>query len=230
MTAMVWGPNVGINYPYKEGGQPLPPTNSANFKALDTNNDGVINFLDDPYLPFYPGDIHVDWVGLSLYWYPTDGVNNFADNTFFADQLTATGPSTSRYQPSVLNQPNRNFYQRFCIDRKKPLIIPETAAPFIPSWRTGDATESDLKMQWLGQILSDATLARFPKLKGLVWFEELKQDAGFQLRDWRISDNVQTRTAFVQEVKLRVTSQKLGSATNFKIDCSGKSSLDFSVV
>lgn len=34
----------------------MPPVGSPDFKALDTNNDGVIDFSDDPYLPYYPGD------------------------------------------------------------------------------------------------------------------------------------------------------------------------------
>ena len=33
---------------------------------MDTNGDGVVDNLDDPYLPYYPGDAYVDWVGMSV--------------------------------------------------------------------------------------------------------------------------------------------------------------------
>lgn len=43
---------------------------------------GVIDNADDPYLPYYPGDQYVDWVGLSLYNYgqgiaDPDAISNF---------------------------------------------------------------------------------------------------------------------------------------------------------
>ena len=50
----------------------LPSADAAvpgtpDFKALDTNGDGVLTMADDPYGPYYPGDDAVDWVGMSLY-------------------------------------------------------------------------------------------------------------------------------------------------------------------
>ena len=38
----------------------------ANYVAMDTNGDGVVDNLDDPYEPYYPGDTSVDWVGMSV--------------------------------------------------------------------------------------------------------------------------------------------------------------------
>ena len=40
---------------------------TAEWHALDTNDDGWVDMNDDPYTPFYPGDQWVDWVGLNLY-------------------------------------------------------------------------------------------------------------------------------------------------------------------
>ena len=34
--------------------------------AMDTNGDGAVDNLDDPYEPYYPGDTSVDWVGMSV--------------------------------------------------------------------------------------------------------------------------------------------------------------------
>ena len=63
MTAMVWSPNIGSGYPFDAGeySYVTPKPGSIDFKALDTNNDGILNNLDDPYLPYYPGDTSVDW-------------------------------------------------------------------------------------------------------------------------------------------------------------------------
>ena len=49
----VWSPNFGNGYPY-----PLPnkPLSRNQISQMDTNNDGVVNSWDDPYLPYYPGD------------------------------------------------------------------------------------------------------------------------------------------------------------------------------
>ena len=63
-SAMVWSPNIGTGYPYA-GGSPAPPEEVASL--LDTNRNGVLDNGDDPYLPYYPGDQYVDWVGISLY-------------------------------------------------------------------------------------------------------------------------------------------------------------------
>ena len=39
---------------------------TASYVAMDTNGDGVVDNLDDPYEPYYPGDTSVDWVGMSV--------------------------------------------------------------------------------------------------------------------------------------------------------------------
>ena len=55
----------------------LPPTwstaprdaakpGTADYVVMDTNGDGVVDNLDDPYAPYYPGDTSVDWVGMSV--------------------------------------------------------------------------------------------------------------------------------------------------------------------
>ena len=40
---------------------------TAEWHALDTNDDGWVDMSDDPYTPFYPGDQWVDWVGMNMY-------------------------------------------------------------------------------------------------------------------------------------------------------------------
>lgn len=56
----------GIGYPW--GTETLPLQSAADYSVLDTNNDSAINSNDDPYLPYYPGDDFVDWVGMNTYY------------------------------------------------------------------------------------------------------------------------------------------------------------------
>lgn len=67
MTAMLWSPNTGQGYPFSYASQPnFPkindpdPVKREDFRRMDTNNDGLISSLDDPYGPYYPGDEYVD--------------------------------------------------------------------------------------------------------------------------------------------------------------------------
>src|SRR5579883_394665 len=57
-TAMVWAPTECRGYPFKRHPYSL---------ELDTDRDGKITAADDPYMPFFPGDDSVDWVGLTFY-------------------------------------------------------------------------------------------------------------------------------------------------------------------
>jgi hypothetical protein len=44
---------VGITYPFQGAGvSPLPQPGTPDFIALDTNRDGRITQLDDPYTPY----------------------------------------------------------------------------------------------------------------------------------------------------------------------------------
>jgi hypothetical protein len=60
---MVWGPNLGITYPFNTPNAlsraPTAISDPVNFRLLDTNNDTVLNTFDDPYGPYYPGDEYV---------------------------------------------------------------------------------------------------------------------------------------------------------------------------
>ena len=89
-SAMLWAPNYGGGYPFKGGQFEIKPE-SADFKLLDTNQDGQLTMSDDPYSPYYPGDAAVDWVGMSLYhWgnaYPW-GENEVPEAGKFIAQLT----------------------------------------------------------------------------------------------------------------------------------------------
>lgn len=228
---MVWGPNVGIAYPFDNLGTKDSPTSKyptaandpVNFAALDTNNDGLINYLDDPYLPYYPGDEYVDWVGLSLYWYPdaVTGFNQAVPPTYFVDQILGYGPTIEYFNPQTLNDGGlRNFYKRFAQDRNKPMIIPETSAPYFKDVTGPNVLpEATVKRQWWSQIYADETHTQFPLLKCVLIFEEEKADSGQSFRDWRVLYDQATRDAYLEDTaKIK---DRLLYATNMKYGCDG---------
>lgn len=224
--AMVFGPNIGITYPFVAtpaafSSAPTAATFPEEFLALDTNRDGIISSLDDPYLPYYPGDEFVDWVALSIYWYPNEetGYNVLPPLTYYQDMITSTGPSMAIVDESKNGDPLRNFYQRFVVERGKPMMIPETSAPFSPN-STGPAANADIKQDWYQQILSqNNTQINFPRLKLVVQFEEQKDDGNGQFQDWRVTADPLVFSTF--KAVLRESRAVTTYATDFTVDCGG---------
>ncbi|KAJ3295848.1 hypothetical protein HDU79_008200 [Rhizoclosmatium sp. JEL0117] len=210
MTAMVWGPNVGIAYPFSDVRPDIPTPTAANnpdFAILDTNANGIIDPLDDPYTPFYPGDDVVDWVALSVYNYPLKGCYNCAvPPTFFHDYLTGTGDVLQYVVGNDWNNPAfakvHDFYAMFSADtvHQKPLMIPESGAPYGPLWTANQAgatkpvvDENTIKAGWWNQILSQTTLQSYPKLKLVTNYEDQKVQDVFQtnqptIQDWKVTN------------------------------------------
>ncbi|KAI8800658.1 glycoside hydrolase superfamily [Cladochytrium replicatum] len=220
-TAMLWSPNVGITYPFNNN-ENVPAATTADFRALDTNGDGVLNGLDDPYTPYYPGDEYVDWVGISLYWYPdvsrTNPVNIAPTATFFRDYLTATGPSLNgQVTASTFNAANHNFYQMFGVDRNKPIILSESGAPYFIDAAPGPG-EVSLKKNWWEQVLSTSTLSTFPKVKGYVNFEEAKVEDSFN-KSWALTFSPDVRAALLADLPNIAPLTIQG--TRLKFDCAG---------
>lgn len=223
---MVFGPNIGITYPYSATPSALSsaPTlagQPAEFRELDTNRDGVISSLDDPYMPYYPGDEYVDWVGISIYWYPNEqtGYNVLPPITYYQDMITSTGPSMALVDETKNGDPLRNFYHRFAIEHRKPIMIPETSAPFSPN-KTATAANAAIKQNWFQQILSqNNTQNNFPRLKLVVVFEEQKADGNTEFQDWRVTADPTVLATF--KAVLAQSRAAIRYATDFKIDCGG---------
>ncbi|KAI9325510.1 glycoside hydrolase superfamily [Zopfochytrium polystomum] len=203
LTAMVWGPNIAITAPFNEttGTSPIP-NSGPEFDALDTNKDGKVDKNDDPYTPFFPGADYVDWFGLSLYYYPFDQVNEAVASTYFQDYLTGSGPTTSRAvgpdQMTAAYSKLHDFYHQFPGTYNKPMLLPETGAPFLQNINP-NVDEVTIKMAWWDQVLSADTIAKFPMLQVAVNFEEMKVLNGFT-RDWRLLNNTAVKDAFKKRV------------------------------
>jgi hypothetical protein len=200
---MVWAPNVGIAYPFTPGANISgPPTSGSNLVALDTNQNGVVDFNDDPYGPYYPGDSYVDWVGLSLYYYPLSPDNPACPSTFFVDYMNGVGPTVDDIvSPSLRTaaySTYRNFYQRFAAAKGKPMMLPESGAPFLRSM-PANAGEISIKTSWWQQIFSANTLQQYPNLKLYVNFEEAKTESGY-VRDWAVTVQSDVAAAFTSHI------------------------------
>nr|WP_274617601.1 glycosyl hydrolase [Nesterenkonia sp. AY15] len=146
-TEMIWAPNYGGGYPFV-GGQYAPDPGTEAFELLDTDADGELTQMNDPYAPFYPGDDVVDWVGMSLHhWgdsYPW-GSNDLPEPAKFAEQLRGTYSGLAGDESML-----PDFYELYAANRDKPLAIPETAA-FV----TADADPElslQIKRRWWQQI------------------------------------------------------------------------------
>ena len=137
------------------------------------------------YDEYYPGDDHVDWVGMTVYdrdW----NENNFSEPDLFN---------------SALN--HLDFYTRYAKDKNKPMMIAETAL-FDANW---DPTASGQRMpltteqlveeknQWISQVYNlNNLIANFRNLNLLVYFHVLKKEEfssathnfGSITVDWRI--------------------------------------------
>lgn len=235
---MVWSPNVANNYPNGKNlpvaGQKLDPTNpysqpdpfwELNSRLLDTNNNALFDEGDDPYMPYYPGDDYVDWVGLSLYWYPDA---NTGWNKAIPPREFLNGIEGASSQPQL--QKMHDFYLRFAsANNTKPMMISETGAPFFdvkedPTIDTslGEGpvlSEAAIKQQWVDQLYSPESFEKFPLLKAIIHFEEKKKDNQEKMRDWRLLENLETRQNFVNT--LDNLQDKLLLATDLKYACDG---------
>ncbi|KAJ3090645.1 hypothetical protein HK102_003123 [Quaeritorhiza haematococci] len=118
-TQFVFAPNLGVGYPWTIGEYHIQPT-SPDFRLVDTNRDGVLSILDDPYTPYWPGGEYVDWFGFSTYYkgvsYPYVQ-NEQIPSDFVAGQLD-----------QVLG--GRESTYGFAARRNLPIVIPEMAGSY----------------------------------------------------------------------------------------------------
>jgi hypothetical protein len=168
-ATMMWAPNYGGGYPFAGGAYAAAPGTPA-ADVLDTDRDGAVTDADDPYAPYYPGDEHVDWVGMSLYhWgsaYPW-GENELPEEGKFAAQLTGAYDGLGGDESGL-----PDFYAEYGERRGKAVAIPETAALVV---ERGDAEgEAEIKRAWWRQVFAPETREAFPMLRMVNWFEWTK--------------------------------------------------------
>ncbi|KAJ3281142.1 hypothetical protein HK104_000180 [Borealophlyctis nickersoniae] len=180
LTALVWAPYEGTGYPFGNDTYSAKP-GTANFEALDTNRDKQLTAADDPYKAFWPGDEHVDWVGLTVYHrgaaYPW--VNNSIPNgTYVQDVLVGTRLAS-----------RSNFYNEYSINRGKPMMIAETGAVHhlrLDGSTTPGPDAVTIKQTWWRQYLNATFLSEFSQLKMICLYEVI--DVGVRDEDGLLLD------------------------------------------
>lgn len=191
-TWMVWTPAYGGGYPFRDAKSALElPT--ADFAALDTNGDGQLTQGDDAYLPFYPGDDVVDWVGLTAYhWgstYPW-GENEVPESGKFVRYLRGTYNGLNGDQSDVAD-----FYSVYAAEHGKPMLV-ETAAFYDPA--AGGDDELAIKQGWWRQVFSSRIARDLPGIKMVIWLEwsRPESEADGAVVDWTVTTTPEIRAAF----------------------------------
>jgi hypothetical protein len=197
-SAMMWAPNYGGGYPFSGGVYERHPGQES-FNLLDTDGDGLLTMQDDPYLPYYPGDDAVDWVGMSLYHWGTTypwGENEMPEPGEFITQLTGTYNGLRGDDRDL-----PDFYQVYAGDHGKPLAIVETAALFNKQVSDG-ADELSIKQSWWRQVFDREMLAQHPGIKMINWFEHIKveREIGDATIDWRVFGSKKIATRFLVDL------------------------------
>ncbi|KNC97234.1 uncharacterized protein SPPG_07621 [Spizellomyces punctatus DAOM BR117] len=199
-VAFIWAPNMQLGYPYEGGVYSMNATvSAAETQALDTNKNGRLDTLDDPYTPYYPGNEYVDWVGLSTYWFGADYpylTNDVPPSGSILKLIHGTGPGAM------------DFYQLFAERNQKPFFITESGAAFhqyrIQSpanpVNTGAVAPGPgalaIKQAWWRQYLTNTTfLDAHPRLKAICLFEYQKPEE-ITFRDFQITNDSSILAAF----------------------------------
>ncbi|KAJ1514433.1 hypothetical protein HMI56_000465 [Coelomomyces lativittatus] len=200
-TKMVWAPNNAMGYPWLEGNGKNKITASLTdeFNELDTNKDGVVSALDDPFTPFYPGDEWVDWIGISVF--------NFGDPN--APSTNILPPQNFFIKTIEPSDSNWNIYEMFCKAKNKPFAIMETASTYFPeNVRLNDPTNLQIKQNWWNQVFGTETLRRYPLLKLIIWFDIRKKEEDptgkMVTRDFKISEDSEIRKLIIKELPFNV--------------------------
>lgn len=206
------------------------PEIAADFLLLDTNHDGVLNNLDSPYSPYYPGDQYIDWIGISVYDYE----RNAQGATTTLSQDAFINP-TSRY---TLFSPSFPFYDTYVMTAGKPFLFSETGAAVdtnIPGQQQLVTTpptlanELQIKQAWWRLVLNSSVSAApgtgLSKMKAAVWFEIEKTETSGQNvnvivnRDYTITTKPAIAQAFAADLK--ALGSKITYPNKFKFTCDG---------
>ncbi|WP_369139225.1 glycosyl hydrolase [Modestobacter versicolor] len=195
-SAMMWAPNYGGGYPFT-GGPHQAAAGSADAAALDTDGDGAVTALDDPYAPYWPGADAVDWVGMSLYHWGAAapwGENEVPEPGKLVAQLTGEYLGAGGDERAV-----PDFHGVYGVGFDKPVAIPETAALYVPG--AGAADELDVKQGWWRQVLDPGLHEALPRLAMVNWFEWAKQEPEVDAEvDWRAAADPALRSAFLADL------------------------------
>ena len=171
--------------------------NKSALPFLDTNKDGKLSSLDDPYSPYYPGDDvgiilyflkKVDWIGFSPLFrgeiYPNSGLNSSIISGINSSNIShGQNNNTANILPPKENIDSDNpfgisfeqqlnggkvkLYDTYVYDKKKPLILWDIGAAFYAESKPGES-EFLIKSSWLSQIINPFVLKKYSLIKAVI--------------------------------------------------------------
>ncbi|WP_171058102.1 glycosyl hydrolase [Modestobacter altitudinis] len=195
-SAMMWAPNYGGGHPFA-GGPYQAVAGSPDAAVLDTDGDGAVTALDDPYAPYWPGTDVVDWVGMSLYhWGDVApwGENEVPEPGKLVAQLTGEYVGLGGDDRAL-----PDFHGVYGVGYDKPLAVPETAALYVPG--AGGADEAAVKQSWWRQVFDPGLHQALPRLAMVNWFEWDKQESEVDAEvDWRVTADPALRSAYAADL------------------------------
>ncbi|MHA7280283.1 OpgC domain-containing protein [Arthrobacter sp. MDT2-2] len=189
---MVWSPTAAEDYPFREPSETAPSGGALG--ALDTDGDGVWDFDDDAYAPYYPGDDVVDWVGLTAYHDETDETSARNARPEPGEFEALLGPASSNGPPAA-----GDFYATYAAGRDRPLMV-ETAAFYSPDVEDG-ASEIEVKSTWWDQVLG-APDTGYDLIGAIVWNETAEDRENGSVRvDWRVTADPDLAARFAERIE-----------------------------
>ncbi|WP_323959565.1 glycosyl hydrolase [Arthrobacter sp. JZ12] len=199
-AAMLWAPSYASGYPFTEAYGALDERGEGTLEALDTNGNELVDFGDDPYAPYYPGDDAVDWVGLTMYHYgsyqPGRVAENDDDRDYSGSIVTSVLPEEDKFATQLEGSyglppqaPQVNFAKEYAAERGKRFFI-QTAALYDPE-DPDTADEVEIKTAWLNQLFDPAIAKEYPEIGMIAWLEDVRTEPEAEDRtvDWRLGGN-----------------------------------------
>jgi len=164
-------------------------SNASNVAMVWAPNQGNGPFLLPDYGRTYPGDVYVDWVGLSVYngdWY---GNSNWISNRQFQKAIER-GYWQDNANPD--DDTFENFYWEFSdpdnpAGHRKPMMIAETGAQFSPSFEMSNMVQIADFESMDGPVFSNTQmLAQFQDLNsdGLLATNHFLLEGFENIADW----------------------------------------------
>lgn len=200
---MLWAPSYAAGYPFTEAYGALDGPDDRTLRALDTNGDGLVEPGDDPYLPYYPGDDVVDWVGLTMYHYGSYQPGAVADiddeREYSGAIITSVLPEQDKFETQLEGTygmapgaPQINFAKEYAADRGKRLFI-QTAALYDPE-DPDSSEEVEIKSAWLNQLMDPAIAEEYPEIGMISWLDAVRTEPEAEGRtvDWRVGGEEDT--------------------------------------
>ncbi|KAJ3058539.1 hypothetical protein HDU98_005366, partial [Podochytrium sp. JEL0797] len=190
-VSFVWAPNSANMYPFGT------PRANAELSALDTDGNGVLNFGDDPFTPYWPGADYVDWAGLSIYWKgnPFSGTpphdNSAPPASYFIDMIQGGGDIGFGSNASF------PFYTMFNARYNKPFMMAEGGAAFALTQNPSPlplpvgAGELVIAETFWNSYFDMRLLMEYPLIKMICNFEYIKIDEDPD--NWQTDNNGITR-------------------------------------